>query len=97
MSSNSGDPYILNVQKWINNTFGNDSRFDRVDEDGIIGWGTIYGLIKGLQIKLGISTLANNFGTGTEKVEEMVTEQMTDVFGWDDGYEDLEIEVVDIP
>lgn len=35
--------------------------------------------------------------TPKEKVEEMVTEQMTDVFGWDDGYEDLEIEVVDIP
>ena len=66
MSNNSGDPYVLNVQKWINNTFGNDSRFDKIDEDGIIGWGTIYGLIKGLQIKLGITTLANNFGTGTE-------------------------------
>lgn len=32
-----------------------------------------------------------------EKVEERVTEQMIDIFGWDEGYEDLEIEVVDIP
>ena len=32
-----------------------------------------------------------------EKVEEMVTEQMTDVFGWDEGYCGVEVEVVDEP
>ena len=33
MSSNSGDPYILNVQKWINNTFGNDCESNTFGND----------------------------------------------------------------
>ena len=39
--------------------------------------------LKGLQI------------TPKEKVKEMVTKQMIDVFGWDEGYEGVEVEVVD--
>lgn len=62
----AGDPYVLNVQKWVNNNFGYDERFTKIDESGIIGWGTIYGLTKGLQICLGLPTLADNFGTSTE-------------------------------
>ena len=39
--------------------------------------------LKGLQI------------TPKEKVKEMVTKQMIDMFGWDEGYEGVEVEVID--
>lgn len=39
--------------------------------------------LKGLQI------------TPKEKVKEIVTKQMIDVFGWDEGYEGVEVEVID--
>ena len=41
--------------------------------------------LKGLQI------------TPKEKVKEMVTKQMIDVFGWDEGYRGVKVEVVDEP
>ena len=41
--------------------------------------------LKGLQI------------TPKEKVKEMVTKQMIDVLGWDDGYCGVEVEVIDTP
>ena len=41
--------------------------------------------LKGLQI------------TPKEKVKEMVTKQMIEAFGWDEGYYGVEAEVVDEP
>lgn len=65
MATSTGDPYVLNVQRWLNNTYGSDSRYKKVTEDGYVGWGTINGLIRALQIRLGIQQTADNFGTGT--------------------------------
>lgn len=57
---------VLETQKWLNTTYGDDSRFERVMENGNTGWPTIYGLTRALQIELGIAATADNFGTGTE-------------------------------
>ena len=47
------DVMVLKTQEWLNETYGNDSRFNRVDEDGATGWSTIYALTRALQIELG--------------------------------------------
>ncbi len=59
------DLLVLEVQEWLNDTYGDHSQWNYVSQDGLTGWGTIYGLIRGLQIELGITTLADNFGGGT--------------------------------
>ena len=56
---------VLKTQEWLNETYGNDSRFNRVDEDGATGWSTIYALTRALQIELGITSTADNFGPTT--------------------------------
>mgnify|MGYP001215942063 CR=1 FL=1 len=35
------DAMVLATQKWLNEKYGNDSRFNKVAEDGITGWGTM--------------------------------------------------------
>lgn len=62
----TGDPYVLNVQKWVNDTFREKTGYTVIEEDGWVGWNTIYALLHGLQIELGIQATANNFGTGTQ-------------------------------
>ncbi len=62
----TGDPYVYNVQKWLNETYGSDSRFNTVTENGKTGWSTIYALTRALQIELGIQSTADNFGNGTQ-------------------------------
>jgi peptidoglycan hydrolase-like protein with peptidoglycan-binding domain len=59
------DVMVLATQQWLNSTYGNDSRFGSVEEDGYTGWNTVYGLIRALQIELGITATANNFGPST--------------------------------
>lgn len=59
------DAMVLKTQQWLNSTYGNDSRFNRVTEDGITGWGTIYGLRRALQIEEGITSTSNSFGPST--------------------------------
>ncbi len=61
-----GDPYVFYTQQWLNDTYGNDSRFNTVTENGKTGWATIYALTRALQIELGIQATADNFGTGTQ-------------------------------
>lgn len=61
------DLMVLETQQWLNKTYGNDSRFDKVEESGRTGWNTINGLIVALQIELGIQQTAANFGAGTAK------------------------------
>ena len=62
----TGDPYVLNTQKWLNKTYGDDSRFNTIIENGKTGWPTIYALTRALQIELGITTTADNFGPSTQ-------------------------------
>lgn len=58
------DIKVLMTQQWLNATYGTNSSFELVDEDGITGWGTIRGLIRALQIELGV-TVDGVFGDGT--------------------------------
>lgn len=66
VKAETGDPYIRNVQVWLNNNFGDDSRYNKIEENGKIGWATINAMIRGLQIELGIKVTADNFGNGTK-------------------------------
>ena len=59
------DVMVQETQVWLNKTYGRVSGFGSVPENGRTGWPTIYGLIKGLQIELGITALSNNFGPTT--------------------------------
>lgn len=66
--STTGDPYVYNVQRWLNSNYGQyveSGRFNLVQENGVTGWATINALIRALQIELGIQVTADNFGSGT--------------------------------
>ena len=63
-----GDEMVYYVQKWLNQTYGNDSRFNLVNENGKTGWNTINGLIRAMQIELGIQNTADNFGPSSQKL-----------------------------
>lgn len=65
VKAETGDPYIRNVQVWLNKNFGDDSRYNKIEENGKISLATINAMIRGLQIELGISVTADNFGDGT--------------------------------
>ncbi|HAP4089316.1 TPA: DUF1906 domain-containing protein, partial [Enterococcus faecalis] len=68
----------LSTQKWLNKKYSNVTGFDKVPENGRTGWPTIYGLIEGLQVELGITNLVANFGPTTEK---MYDNQVTPKWG----------------
>lgn len=59
------DAMVLKTQKWLNATYGGDSRFVQVTENGNTGWNTIYGLRRALQIELGIQATSTAFGPST--------------------------------
>lgn len=63
------DDMVLEVQVWINETYGDifeASGYDRLEENGQTSWDVTNGLIMGLQIELGISSIAPSFGPTTE-------------------------------
>lgn len=62
------DQMVLETQQWLNKTYGSDSRYENVAENGKTGWPTIYGLTRALQIELGIQKTADNFGPSTQKL-----------------------------
>ncbi|MEN0103375.1 MAG: glycoside hydrolase domain-containing protein [Curtobacterium sp.] len=59
------DSWVLKAQQWMNSTYRSVSGYQAVTEDGVPGWGTMYGLTRALQHELGITSLSNNFGDGT--------------------------------
>ena len=59
------DIMVLKSQQWMNDTYGGDSRYTKVAEDGATGWGTINGLIIALQIELGMAETAAVIGPTT--------------------------------
>ncbi len=63
--ANTGDSWVLNVQKWVNEKFRGKSGYTEIEENGLTGWNTIFALLHGLQITLEVGSTANNFGTGT--------------------------------
>lgn len=60
------DQLVLETQKWLNKTYGSVKGFEKVPENGKTGWKTIYGLREGLQHELGLTELAEGFGTQTK-------------------------------
>lgn len=59
------DEMVKKTQQWLNKTYGGDSRYSSVKENGITGWDTIYALRRALQIELGIQSTSDNFGPTT--------------------------------
>lgn len=59
------DLQILATQQWLNRTYGTQPGWIKLEEDGRTGWGTIYGLRRGLQVELGVSPLSSGFGPAT--------------------------------
>lgn len=71
------DPWVLEVQQWLNETYGNVPGFGSVPEDGTTGWDTIYGLIRAVQHELEIKDLVNNFGETTSALwDQQVTPKL---------------------
>ena len=68
---NLGEPLVLNVQQWLNETYGADPRYEIIEENGKTGWDTIYALTRAFQIELGIKETADNFGSTTSKMFEL--------------------------
>ena len=59
------DPRVRRTQQWLNTTYASRAGWVPLEEDGLTGWGTIYGLRRALQAELGISRLASGFGPAT--------------------------------
>ncbi|SMC29109.1 Peptidoglycan-binding (PGRP) domain of peptidoglycan hydrolases-containing protein [Clostridium acidisoli DSM 12555] len=59
------DEMVLEVQDWLNTTYGGNSSYTKITEDGITGGTTIAALITALQIELGISPVDGSFGPAT--------------------------------
>lgn len=60
------DPWVLEVQQWLNKTYGSNPNYGSVAETGQTGWETIYGIIRAIQLELKVTdTPVDNFGDGT--------------------------------
>lgn len=59
------DSKVFATQEWLNVTYGVAVLGRVLAQDGQIGWQTIYGMIRGLQKELGITSFSDNFGDGT--------------------------------
>lgn len=61
----SVDQMLLKSQQWLNATYSTKTGFGSVPEDGKSRRSTVNACIRALQIELGITNTANNFGAGT--------------------------------
>ena len=59
------DPWVTNVQTWINTAYASVSGVPTVTINGQTGWPTMYALTRALQHELGITSLSDTFGDGT--------------------------------
>ncbi|WOQ15463.1 glycoside hydrolase domain-containing protein [Raineyella sp. W15-4] len=59
------DVWVQNTQNWLNSTYGLVDGWVWIEENGLTGWDTIYGLRRGLQHELGISPVSSGFGPAT--------------------------------
>lgn len=60
-----GDPYVFYTQEWLNDTYRGKTGYTEIPENGKTGWTTVYALLHALQIELGITATADNFGPST--------------------------------
>lgn len=56
---------VLQVQEWLNDTYGSNSNFVPVDIDGIAGNSTCKALVRAMQIELGVSPVDGVWGDDT--------------------------------
>ena len=59
------DQMVLKTQQWLNANYGGKSGYNTIPENGQTGWTTIYALTRALQLELGITQTADNFGPST--------------------------------
>jgi len=59
------DTMVKATQVYLNAMYGGNSGYNVIEADGNTGWTTIYALIRALQIELGITATADNFGATT--------------------------------
>lgn len=59
------DPWVSEVQLYLNQTYGAVSGWVPINPTGVTGWATMYGLTRALQHELGFTELSENFGPGT--------------------------------
>lgn len=71
--SNTGDAMIKATQNWLNDTYGNNPGYNKIEVDGYLGWGTIYALTRALQIELGIQNTADSFGPTSQKLFQTIS------------------------
>ena len=62
------DKMVLATQKYLNSMYGGNRGYNSIVEDGETGWATINALTRALQIELGITETADNFGPSTIKL-----------------------------
>lgn len=62
-----GDFWVKHTQMWLNNTFGNNKNWVRLNENGYTGTNTMKGLIRGFQIHNGITPITGEVGPITIK------------------------------
>ncbi|WP_339235558.1 glycoside hydrolase domain-containing protein [Bacillus sp. FSL K6-1012] len=72
------DEMVLITQQWLNETYRGKHGYNPVEESGKTGWDTIYGLTRALQIELGISEPADNFGSTTQRLFKPLKRQAPD-------------------
>lgn len=51
-TNNSDNPAVVQVQEWLNSTYGSNPNFVTVDTDGIAGNSTCKALVRAIQIEL---------------------------------------------
>lgn len=72
------DEMVLETQQWLNETYKGRHGYNKVPENGKTSWDTIYGLTRALQIELGISEPADNFGPTTQRLFKPLKKQAPD-------------------
>lgn len=61
------DEMVQKTQKFLNSMYGGNPLYNKVNEDGVTGWETIYALTRAFQIELGLASTADSFGPATIK------------------------------
>ena len=59
------DEMVRKTQIYLNSMYGGNPGYKVIPENGNTGWTTIYALTRALQIELGITATADNFGPTT--------------------------------
>ena len=64
-ANNSNNPAVVQVQEWLNSTYGSNPNFVTVDTDGIAGNSTCKALVRAIQIELNVTPVDGVWGDGT--------------------------------